>query len=352
LDSAALTQDAYSAPEAPETVAPALEPAAPPVEERPSWSLKGLLSLLAFFGLLAAGGWYAFHDPGYQESMRKTFSEASGTMYRTLVTEIILNPWFYGVFGLVLLLERLIPAKEGQGSLSKGGRHDLLWVVAKLAVYAWALPLYIIFLRFLYNQHLSFLTIQGVVHWPWAARLALAFLVNDFLFYVSHVVRHKVGFLWYFHAVHHSQRELNFFTEYRVHPLDDVFIYTIGFIPLFMVESSFVMVMAAVWLGHWHTRLYHSNIRSNFGPLRYVLVTPQSHRVHHSIEPRHHDRNFGLTFSIWDQMFGTQYRGYDEYPDTGIDDGDFPFEQNPGRLGYLGLLFGQFFYPFRAILRG
>ena len=254
--------------------------------------------------------------------------------------------------GLVLLLERLSPAKEGQGSLAKGGRHDLIWVVIKLGIYAWALPLYIIFLQFLYNKHLSFLTLQSVAHWPWAGRLALAMLVNDFLFYVSHVVRHKVGFFWYFHAVHHSQKELNFFTEYRVHPLDDVFIYTIGFIPLFMVSSSFVTVMAAVWLGHWHTRLYHANIRSNFGPLRYLLVTPQSHRVHHSIEPRHHDKNFGLTFSLWDQMFGTQYRGYDEYPDTGIDDDEFPFEQNPGRLGYLGLLFGQFFYPFRAVLRG
>jgi sterol desaturase/sphingolipid hydroxylase (fatty acid hydroxylase superfamily) len=337
--------EVVAAPRELDLVAPVL------AEEPKRRNLTGLLSLVLLFALLAAAGWYALQDPGYRASMQKTFAGASATLYRTLITEIVLNPWFYGVFALVLVLERLIPAKEGQGSLSRGARTDIAWVVVKLAIYAWALPLYIIFLRFLYDKHLGFLTISGAKQWPWLGRLAFALLVSDFLFYVSHVVRHKVEFLWYFHAVHHSQKELNFFTEYRVHPLDDVFIYTIGFIPLFMVDSSFVMAMALVWVGHWHTRLYHSNIRSNFGPLRYLLVTPQSHRVHHSIEPRHHDRNFGLTFSLWDHLFGTQYRGYDEYPDTGIDDDDFPFEQNPGRLGYLGLLFGQFFYPFRAILR-
>lgn len=324
---------------------------APLVGERRERRLRGLASLLLLFALLAAGGWYAFHDPGFQAAVGKALSETLGTLRQTMVTEILWNPWFYAVFGLVLLLEWLVPAKEGQGSLSKGARNDLLWVVFKLGLYAWALPIYIAFLRFLYDRHLGFLTLQSVNHWPWLARLALALLLSDFLFYVSHVVRHKVELLWYFHAVHHSQRELNFFTEYRVHPIDDVFIYTIGFIPLFMVEHSFVTVVAIVWIRQWHTRMYHANIRSNLGPLRYLLVTPQSHRVHHSIEPRHRDTNFGLTFSLWDHLFGTQYRGYDEYPDTGIDDPDFPLEQNPGRLGYLGSLCGQFLYPFRAILR-
>jgi sterol desaturase/sphingolipid hydroxylase (fatty acid hydroxylase superfamily) len=162
-------------------------------------------------------------------------------------------------------------------------------------------------------------------------------------------VRHHVRSLWYFHAVHHSQTELNFFTEYRVHPIDDVFLFTIGVVPLMMVRSGFAAIVAVVWIRHWHTRVYHSNIRSNFGLLRYVLVTPQSHRVHHSIEPRHQNHNFGLTFSIWDHLFGTQWRRYDEYPETGINDLDFPFEQR--RLGELGTLLGQLLYPFRALAR-
>ena len=338
------------------TVQPAPEELTPNVSgevsgERRWQSFVGLLGFFAFLLLVAGGVWYAFGDSGFQKSAHGIFSGALGVLDRTLIREIFLNPWFYAVFGLVILLERLIPAKEGQGALARGVKNDAGWVVLKLLMNAWFLPFYIVFLRFLYERHLSFLTLHSIQSWPWIARVMLGVLVGDFLFYISHVVRHHVPVLWYFHAVHHSQKELNFFTEYRVHPLDDVFIYTIGFIPLFMVEPSTVSVIAIVWLRHWHTRLYHSNIRSNFGPLRYVLVTPQSHRVHHSIEPPHFDKNFGLTFSLWDHLFGTQYRGYDEYPDTGIDDPSFPFEQDPGRLGYLGAIVGQFLYPFRAIAR-
>jgi sterol desaturase/sphingolipid hydroxylase (fatty acid hydroxylase superfamily) len=58
-----------------------------------------------------------------------------------------------------------------------------------------------------------------------------------------------------------------------------------------------------------------------------MLVTPQSHRVHHSVMLQHRDTNFGSLFSIWDYLFGTQYRGYNEYPETGIEDETFPYEK-------------------------
>jgi sterol desaturase/sphingolipid hydroxylase (fatty acid hydroxylase superfamily) len=85
--------------------------------------------------------------------------------------------------------------------------------------------------------------------------------------------------------------------------------------------------------------------------LRYVLVTPQSHRVHHSIEPEHQDKNFGAILSIWDHLFGTQYRKYDEYPDTGITDNSFPHEDSfrPGRAAVT--MTGQLIYPFRLLAR-
>ena len=323
----------------------------PSGEEGKKRNVVGLVALLTFFALAGGAVLYSLRDSAFATSAGKTFGESFFTLQRRLAEEIFLNPWFYVVIAVVILLERLIPAKEGQGTLAKGVRTDLLWVGVKLGINAWFLPIYIILLRHLYDKHLGFLTLQSVAEWPWLGRLVLALLVTDFIFYVTHFLRHKISWLWYFHAVHHSQKELNFFTEYRVHPIDDIFVYTIGFIPLFMVEHSFVTVVAIVWIRHWHTRMCHSNIRTDFGWLRYVFVTPQSHRVHHSIEPRHFDKNFGLTLSVWDYLFRTQYRGYDEYPDTGIDDPDFPFEQNPGRLGYLGSILGQFLYPFRAILR-
>jgi len=82
-----------------------------------------------------------------------------------------------------------------------------------------------------------------------------------------------------------------------------------------------------------------------------VLVTPQSHRVHHSIEGRHSDTNFGSLFSVWDHLFGTQYRRYDEYPDTGIEDAAFPVERSTRIRDLLVTPIVQMAYPFQRILR-
>lgn len=309
----------------------------------------GLLALVALGTWLAVR--HLLDGSAFSEQLAAQQARAPGDFGTTLFRETLLNPWFYGVLALVILLERMVPARPEQPVVSRGFLQDLLWLPFTLLAHVFVLPAHILFLRFLYERHLDFLTVDAVAEWPAWARVLLTLLVSDFLFWASHYVRHKVTVLWYFHAVHHSQKDLNFFTEYRVHPLDDVFLYTVGFIPFFMMEHSFLTIVAITWVRHWHTRLYHSNVRSNFGWLRYVLVTPQSHRVHHSIEPPHYDKNFGLTFSIWDHLFGTQYRGYDEYPATGIDDHEFPFEQKDGRFGALGRLVAQLVYPFAAIAR-
>ena len=280
----------------------------------------------------AAGTVGAAAHFGWDESVRSAFvhvrNTAGSSLYRTLVEELVFNPWFYAVFALTLVLEWKFPAQPGKSSLtSRGSWQDMLWVFIKLPILVTGLPLLAVTLHYVYDNYLSFLTIHAVAEWPWLAKVILALLLGDLIFWLSHLLRHRIRTLWYFHAVHHSQRDLNFFTEYRTHPFDDVFTYLINFIPTFMVEPGLTTVIGIVWIRHWHTRFYHANIRTNMGPLRYILVTPQSHRVHHSTQPEHFDCNFGLTFSIWDHLFGTQYRNYDEYPETGIPDEHFPFEQ-------------------------
>jgi sterol desaturase/sphingolipid hydroxylase (fatty acid hydroxylase superfamily) len=109
----------------------------------------------------------------------------------------------------------------------------------------------------------------------------------------------------------------------------------------FQLSANAIMGLSVFTL--WYTRLYHANIRSNFGPLKHVLVTPQSHRIHHSIEPRHQDRNFSVILTVWDRLFGTLYPSYDEYPQTGVADVEFG-------TGLRGLL-AEFAYPFRAAVR-
>ena len=93
----------------------------------------------------------------------------------------------------------------------------------------------------------------------------------------------------------------------------------------------------------------HSNIRTNLGFLKYVLVTPQSHRVHHSSRPEHQDKNFGTMFSIWDFIFGTQCLDFDVYPETGVRDRNVPLSMQTSLSGTAMIFSKQLVYPLQSM---
>ena len=110
-------------------------------------------------------------------------------------------------------------------------------------------------------------------------------------------------------------------------------------------------VVWLAFLASWYTHVYHANLRTNYGPLKHILVTPQSHRIHHSIEPRHQNKNFGVLFTVWDRFFGTLYTNYEEYPETGVDEAQFPLERRSSPLALVHTYVAQWCYPFRLLAR-
>ena len=267
------------------------------------------------------------------------------------LAQIFFDPRFYFAVGAVLLLERLIPAKPSQKILSRGLVQDTAWLCLQTFWRVTLVAGYVALLQSFYREHLSFLTIHRMLDLRRPVRYLIWFLVTDLLEYFHHWLRHKVPWFWHFHEVHHSQRELNLFTDLRYHPVEYLISKTVTVFPLLILSSELYDIVFIAIANQWFTRLIHANLRTDFGPLRYVLVTPQSHRIHHSIEPRHYDQNYGVTLSVWDRIFGTQYNKYDEYPDTGIPDKEFPVEQNTGLWGILWTPVRQHMYPFQAILR-
>jgi sterol desaturase/sphingolipid hydroxylase (fatty acid hydroxylase superfamily) len=268
---------------------------------------------------------------------------------RDLFLRSVLTLPFAVVVVLTLTLERLIPAKPGQPLFGVSFAHDAVWFVYETVLHALVIVTYVAVLTALYNRWFSALTITAAAAWPAWARFAVAVLLLDFLYWGQHFTNHKVAMLWQLHTVHHSQRSLNFFTDFRYHVLEYVVRHTWLVIPFLILQVSGPRIVWYSIVTRWYTRFYHGNIRTNLGWLRYVLVTPQSHRIHHSIEPQHRDRNFGSMFSFWDYLLGTQYRRYDEYPDTGIGDEAFPHEE---QIGVRSLLFGplvQMAYPLRRL---
>ncbi len=264
--------------------------------------------------------------------------------------ELMLKPVSLTMILIILALQYFFPAKPRQKILSLGLAQDIVFVLTGAVTNLLVTMAYVSFLRGFYNQHLSFLTITPLWAWPEAMRLILAVLAADFVYWLHHYVRHLVPWFWEFHAIHHSQKELNMFTDDRYHFIEYVIEGTFNVIILSIFTVGTTQIICFEIIRKWYTRLYHSNFKSNYGILRYVFVTPQSHRVHHSIELRHRDKNFGVLLSVWDHLFATQYRGYDEYPDTGITDPGFPHEKTAAGFGLFWTFLVQHIYPVKKII--
>lgn len=155
---------------------------------------------------------------------------------------------------------------------------------------------------------------------PWWLRYALAILLIDFFRYLVHVLRHKIPWLWRFHATHHSTHELNQFSAYRQHPVDYAVGVAVAAVPfsLFQIPvEGFVMYQIAIgMLGRTH----HAAVAWHWPVLNWIFVSPRIHRIHHSSAEECYDKNFGLTFSIWDRLFGTymEPETEDPTPSTGV----------------------------------
>lgn len=149
-----------------------------------------------------------------------------------------------------------------------------------------------------------------------AAPLAAAF-VSDFFFYWFHRAQH--AWFWRFHAVHHSITELTTVNAFH-HPAEALFQAVLMMAPASLVlADAGPEVPAMTILLYIQSTLIHSSTRLHLGPLRVLLVDNRFHRIHHSVEPRHFDRNFGAITTLWDRLFGTaHFPAADEWPETGI----------------------------------
>ena len=153
------------------------------------------------------------------------------------------------------------------------------------------------------------------------AQTCILVLFADFLAYWCHRAEH--AFFWSIHSVHHAPTELHAANSIA-HPLQMWYTIVCIGIPMRLIDSpavSGIITFVAVLLTYY----IHSPIDVHFGPLRKVLVDNRFHRIHHSVEPRHFDKNFGIGFSLWDRMFGSAYDpAPDEWPVVGLAGGRPP----------------------------
>ena len=144
--------------------------------------------------------------------------------------------------------------------------------------------------------------------WPRTIEFLLAVVVLDFAIYLQHVIVHKVPLFWRFHVVHHSDLDLDASSGLRFHPIEILasMLYKIGIICLLGPVPAAVLIFEAVLNGM--ALFSHSNIKlpDKMDHLcRKLIVTPDMHRIHHSVEVSETNSNYGFNLSVWDRVLGT-----------------------------------------------
>jgi sterol desaturase/sphingolipid hydroxylase (fatty acid hydroxylase superfamily) len=241
---------------------------------------------------------------------------------QTVLMELNWENYFYGLIiisGLVWVLEVLFPWRKNQSLFRKDFWLDTFYMFFNFFL----LNLIVLIAlsnaaELLFNDLLNIVgvsiadfTLLEINTLPFFARIFLFFIVVDFVQWWTHRLLHKFKFLWNFHKVHHSVKQMGFAAHLRYHWMEPVIYNSLRYVPLVIIGGFSAKDVALVHffnitVGH----LNHANINWDYGWLKYILNNPKMHIWHHSKdlpEERKQGVNFGLTLSIWDYIFKTNY---------------------------------------------
>ncbi len=162
-------------------------------------------------------------------------------------------------------------------------------------------------------------------HW---LEFLLALLILDLAIWFQHYVSHKVPLFWRLHRVHHADVDIDVSTAIRFHPIEIALSMLWKIVLVFVFGTAAIAVVVFEVILNGGALFNHANIALPSWldrALRVLIVTPDMHRVHHSVIRREHDTNFGFNLSIWDRFFGT----YTDQPDRGHEGMKIGLEQFP-----------------------
>jgi sterol desaturase/sphingolipid hydroxylase (fatty acid hydroxylase superfamily) len=156
----------------------------------------------------------------------------------------------------------------------------------------------------------------NLIKLPLWLEIIMAFILLDFAIYLQHVMSHRLPIFWRFHKVHHTDRDLDASSAVRFHPVEILLsmIYKCGIVLIIGPAAIAVLIFEIVL--NASAIFNHANLRLPLGVdklLRSFIVTPDMHRVHHSVIEEETNSNYGFNFSIWDKLCGT----YKAQPEKG-----------------------------------
>lgn len=287
----------------------------------------------------------------YLEIIKNSYSNYWNYLKNSVLMELNWENYFYGLIIISMVvwcLEILFPWRKNQPLIRKD-----FWLDVFYMFFNFFLLNLIVLIALSNSAEQLFNDILGVVNlsvanfqlfdineFPYWLRLLVFFIVIDFVQWFTHTLLHKYEFLWNFHKVHHSVKQMGFAAHLRYHWMEPVVYNSMKYIPLaimggFTAQDVAIVHFFNITIGH----LNHANINWDYGFLKYILNNPKMHIWHHAKtlpEDRKNGVNFGITLSVWDYIFKTNY-----IPKSGRDI-ELGFENDEYfPKGFLG----QEFYP-------
>lgn len=233
------------------------------------------------------------------------------------------NPWYVNYFWLLVvlslfvwLLEIIFPWRKDQAIVRKD-----FWMDAFFMFFNFYIFKIIIFMAFsnvtakffhdLIGGDASSFALLDMSSYALPIQLIIFFIATDFIQWFTHVMLHRFEFFWRFHKVHHSVEQMGFAAHLRYHWMENVFYTPMKYIMVMLIggftpEMAYIVFYISIAIGHFN----HANIGLSYGPLKYLINNPKMHIWHHAKELPHERRfgvNFGISLSIWDYIFRTNY---------------------------------------------
>jgi len=214
--------------------------------------------------------------------------------------------FFFGVFVLVALWELASPQRVPKLTRRQRWTANMGLVFLNTVILRLVFPVAAVGVAALSAERgWGVLNLVSVPYW---LAVLLAVVAMDFVIWLQHVMVHAIPALWRLHRVHHADLDYDLTTGARFHPLEIMLSMGIKFATIVLLGAPVLAVVVFEVLLSACAMFNHGNIR--LSPkvdrvLRWLLVTPDMHRVHHSVEDDESNSNFGFNLTWWDRLFGT-----------------------------------------------
>lgn len=285
----------------------------------------------------------------YLDSFINVFKGTVDWTWKSILFEV---PWYTNYFwGLIVIslivwgLEIAFPWRKEQSIFRKDFWLDAFYMFFNFFVFSIVISGFYAVLNTFFDsvgitsQSLSLLNLSNFPMW---AQLIIFFVILDFVQWFTHVLLHKYPFLWKFHKVHHSVKEMGFAAHLRYHWMENILykpLKTLGVMILggFEPEQAYIVHFTAIAIGHFN----HANIKITWGIFKYIFNNPVMHLYHHAyhLPKGSYGVNFGISLSLWDYLFKTNYipedsgtieigfQGEEEFPKTFVEQNLYGFKK-------------------------